>query len=191
MYLVQIVFIYKINEKLTNSFSTRSLALEKNFSGNSYSSFIIFWNIKYSFLVKDIKQWVRPKQGEVKETGISSPRGMSAGVCSSEQDTLFAVQEVNGPCDRAVGVFLGARRLYTNKSRTPKPTLPVISHHTSFLFIKKTTTTQRSQQGHFPSTKVKNAQSETAFWFKSPHSVAERFGYSGGHLYTLSRIPGF
>lgn len=34
----------------TKSCLTRSLALGKNFSGNSYSSFIIFWNIRYSFL---------------------------------------------------------------------------------------------------------------------------------------------
>lgn len=36
----------------TSSCVTRSLALGKNFSGNSYSSLMIFWKIRYSFLRK-------------------------------------------------------------------------------------------------------------------------------------------
>lgn len=49
----------------TKSCLTKSLALGKNFSGNSYSSFIIFWKIRYS-LLRRIKHVERKKKNKIK-----------------------------------------------------------------------------------------------------------------------------
>lgn len=53
----------------TKSCLTISLALGKNFSGNSYSSFIIFWNIRYSLLRHREHEEKNKKQKSVSTRG--------------------------------------------------------------------------------------------------------------------------
>lgn len=53
----------------TKSCLTMSLALGKNFSGNSYSSFIIFWNIRYSLLRHREHEEKNKKQNSVSARG--------------------------------------------------------------------------------------------------------------------------